>query len=94
MSTPSDPTTETLDVLALVRRHLDESIGRLLEVSARSAGLAEQTDWRTDAATAFHTTAETWRRDVAALVPIVEDAREDLDLARARMEAHAWRHGL
>ncbi|MCR2808340.1 MULTISPECIES: hypothetical protein [unclassified Microbacterium] len=94
MSTPSGLAAEDLDVLDLVRRQLGDAIDRLRQVSARSAGLADQTRWCTDAATVFHSTADSWRRDVAALVPLVEDARDALALARARSEADAWRHGL
>ena len=37
-------------------------------------GLAEQTDWRTDAATRFHASADAWRHDVAGLAAYVEGA--------------------
>ena len=95
MSIPSDPAAaELLSALETVRRQLGDAVERLDEASARSASLADQTIWRTDAATLFHATAEVWRRDVATLSGSVEGAQDEVARVRARVEAHAWKHGL
>lgn len=85
---------ETLDVLGAVQRQLSDAVERLRDASARSAVLAEGTNWRTEAATAFHTTADAWRLDVARLAGIVEDARGEVGTVRVRLEVRVWGHGL
>jgi len=91
MSIPCDPAlTRTLETLASLERQLGAAVIRLDDVSARAVRVAGETDWRTDAATAFHTEAEAWRRGVATLSGAVADARDELRRLRARIEAHAW----
>ena len=95
MAMMSDPRgAETLEALATVERQLTDAAGRLDDLSARSAAVADRTNWRTDAATMFHETAEAWRAEVAALSGFVGRARDDLGRVRARMEAHVWEHHL
>lgn len=92
MSIPCDPDAlRTLETLASVQRQLGEALARLTDASARSAGVADQTAWRTDAATLFHAAADAWRRDVAALSGTVETARDDVERVRARLEMLTWR---
>jgi uncharacterized protein YukE len=94
MSIPADPDAlRTSDALSTIQRQLSEAISRLTDASARAARVADQTDWRTDAATRFHASADDWRRDVAALPDVVESAREEVARARTRFEALAWGFG-
>jgi ubiquinone biosynthesis protein UbiJ len=91
MAIPGDPdAARALEALASLQRQLGEAVSRLEAAAARAIGLAEQTDWRTDAATLFHESAEAFRREVATLASDVEGARDDLGRIRARLEAQAW----
>ena len=95
MSMPLDPDApRKIEVLSTIERQLREAIVRLSDVSARSVRLADQTDWRTDAATRFHVSADAWRHEVARLSAHVQGANEDVARERARIEALAWRHGV
>ena len=95
MSMPSDPAAvRSLEQIASVHRQLGDAVARLADAAARAVRVADETDWRTDAATLFHTEAEAWRRDVAALSGAVDDARDDVGRLRARIEAHAWGYGV
>jgi len=95
MSIPLDPDApRKIEVLSMIERQLREAIVRLSDVSARAVRLADQTDWRTDAATRFHASAEAWRHEVGGLPARVEGANEDVARERARIEALAWRYGL
>lgn len=78
-----------LETLASIRRQLDQALARLVEATTRSAGLAEETSWRTGAATLFRLSADEWRREVAAAAAGVEDARDEVDRARGRLAADA-----
>lgn len=91
MSIPCGPDPEhTLETLGAVQRQLAEAVSRLTDAAMRAAGVADQTRWRTDAATVFHATAESWRRDVAALADTVDDAREQVGSDCARALGQAW----
>lgn len=95
MSMPPDPAAlRTLETIESVQRQLRDAATRLADVSARALRVAAETDWRTDAATLFHTDAERWRQQVGALSDGVEDARDDVGRLRARVEAHAWGCGV
>jgi len=94
MSTLTDlATAQTLEALGSAERRLSEAVTRLKDVTGRSRHLAAQTDWRTDAATIFHATADAWRRDVARLSEHVESVRDDVRTMRARIDAHTWSCG-
>ena len=94
MSIPLDPDApHKIEVLSTIERQLREAIVRLSDASARAARLADQTDWRTDAATRFHASADAWRQEVAGLSAHVEGANEDVARERSRVEALAWRYG-
>ena len=94
MSMPLDPDApRKIAVLSTIERQLREAIVRLSEVSARAVRLADQTDWRTDAATRFHVSADAWRQEVAGLSAHVDGAYEGVARERARIEALAWRYG-
>ncbi|MGZ8804054.1 MAG: hypothetical protein ACXWZG_01965 [Microbacterium sp.] len=94
MSIPYDPADlRTLETLASIQRQLADALARLADASARSAAVADQTAWRTDAATLFHAAADAWRRDVAALSGAVEAARDDVGRLRTRLEVLTWRVG-
>ena len=95
MSMPLDPDApRKIEVLSTIERQLREAVVRLTDVSARSARLAGQTDWRTDAATRFHVSVDAWRHEVAGLSAYVEGANGDVARERARIEALAWRYGV
>ena len=92
MSIPCDPDAlRTLETLASIQRQLTDALTRLADASVRSAGVAGQTAWRTDAATLFHAAADEWRRDVAALSGAVAAARADVGRVITRIEALTWR---
>lgn len=92
MSIPYDPdAVHTIETLASIQRQLTGALTRLDDVAARSAGVADQTAWRTDAAALFHVAAEAWRRDVVGLSGAVEAARDDVGQVRTRLEALTWR---
>jgi hypothetical protein len=94
MSMPLDPDApRKIEVLSTIERQLREVIARLSDVSERAVRLADQTDWRTDAATRFHASADAWRHDVAGLSAHVEGANEDVARERSRVEALTWRYG-
>lgn len=94
MATLSDPAAaQTLETLRSVHAQLNDAVARLDDASRTSRLLAEQTNWRTDAATLFHTNADAWRRDVARLSGAVESARDDVGRVRARVESHLWGYG-
>jgi len=94
MSIPLDPDAlRTSEALGVIQRQLSDAISRLADVAARAARVADQTDWRTDAATRFHASAEDWRRDAAALPDVVDGARDEVARARVRTEALAWGFG-
>ena len=95
MPLASDPAaTRTLEVIATVQRQLGDAVARLAEVSARARRVADETEWKTDAATLFHTDAEAWRQEVATLSDSVDDARDQVGRLRARIEEHVWRYGV
>lgn len=83
----------TLEQLRWVERQLGEAAGRLMDARSRSRHLAEKTNWRTDAATAFHAKAESLRRSVAGLGEELEFTRDEIRRVRVRVEAEAWGHG-
>ena len=85
---------EALDTLASIQRQLDDAVDRIADAAGRSVRLAEQTDWRTDAATAFRTGADRWRRDVATLSTLVQLARDDVERACRRIGAGAAGFGM
>lgn len=90
MSIPGDPdTARALEILASIQRQLADAGGRLSDAAARAGGLAEQTDWRTDAATLFHASAHALRREVVSLAGEVDDAREHIARVRSRLESGA-----
>ena len=91
---PDPIATRALEVIDSVQRQLGDAVGRLTDVSARAVGVANETDWRTDAATAFHSDADTWRRDVSTLSGAVDDARGEVGRLRSRIEEHIWRDGV
>ena len=94
MSMPSDPAAvRSLEQIASVHRQLGDAVARLADAAARAVRVAGETDWRTDAATLFHSEADAWRSDVAALSGAVDDARDDVGRLRSRIEAHAWGYG-
>lgn len=94
MSIPADPDAlRTSEALGVIQRQLSDAISRLADVSARAVRVADQTDWRTDAATRFHASAADWRRDVAALPDVVDGARTEVSRARLRIETLAWGFG-
>ena len=94
MSMPLDPDApHKIEVLSTIERQLREAIARLSDASARAARLADQTDWRTDAATRFHVSADAWRHEVVGLSAHVEGANEEVARERAHLEALAWRYG-
>jgi hypothetical protein len=91
MSMPYDPQSlRTIEALGTIHRQLGDALQRLTRAAARAGALAEQTDWRTDAAMRFHASAEAWRHDVAGLIGLVEGARDEVSRARLRLEALAW----
>jgi hypothetical protein len=91
MSMPLDPDApRKIEALSTIERQLREAIARLSDVSARAARLADQTDWRTDAATRFHASADAWWHAVAGLSAHVEGASGDIARERARIEALTW----
>jgi hypothetical protein len=83
----------SLDMLEAAQRRLSDAVTRLKDATGRSRHLADQTDWRTDAATMFHFTADALRRDVARLSERVESVRDEVRSTRARVEADMWRPG-
>ena len=85
---------EALATLTSIQWQLDDAVDRIAAASGRSVRLAEQTDWRTDAATAFGTGADRWRRDVAALSADVRLARDDVERACRRIGAGAAGFGM
>jgi uncharacterized protein YukE len=94
MSIPADPDAlRTSEALGVIQRQLSDAISRLADVSARAARVADQTDWRTDAATRFHASAEEWHHDVAALPDVVDSARTEVSRARLRIETVPWGFG-
>jgi hypothetical protein len=91
MSIPCGPDpAHTLETLGAVQRQLAEAVSRLTDAARRAAGVADQTRWRTDAATVFHATAESWRHDVASLADSVESAREHVGRECARVQGQPW----
>jgi uncharacterized membrane protein len=91
MATLFDPAAaQALETLRSVHTRLNDAVTRLDEASRTSRVLADQTNWRTDAATLFHTNADAWRGDVARLSGAVESARDDVARVRARVESHLW----
>lgn len=91
MAMPFDPdVVHTIEAVDVIQRQLSEAVERLRHASARANGLADQTDWRTDAATRFHASADAWRHDVAGLASLVEGAGEEVSRARLRVESLAW----
>lgn len=80
--------------LAIVERDLARVIDRLSDAVATARGLADATDWQSDAATAYHLKAEAWARAVTGLAYLAETARIDAAHARDRAalreaDAHA-----
>ncbi|HEX7222667.1 MAG TPA: hypothetical protein VF231_05420 [Candidatus Limnocylindrales bacterium] len=91
MSLPCGPdAAQTLEILAAVQRQLAVAVTRLTDVAARAVSVADQTDWRTDAAAVFHANAEAWRRDVANLASDVAGARAHVAQDCARIEGRFW----
>ena len=81
---------QTIEVLSVIEQQLSRAIEQLANVTAQAGVLARRTDWRTDAATRFHAGADSWRHDVAGLAGFVEDARNEVSAARARIELRVW----
>jgi uncharacterized protein YukE len=91
MAMPFDPDAlRIIEAADTIQRQLSDAAQRLRHASARANGLADQTDWRTDAATRFHASADSWRHDVAALAHLVEGAGDEVSRARLRVESLAW----
>jgi hypothetical protein len=91
MSMPHDPQSlRTIEVLGTIDRQLGDAVQRLTQAAARAGVLAEQTDWRTDAAMRFHASADAWRHEVAALTGLVDAARDEVSRARQSLEVLAW----
>ena len=89
MTVPPSSVAQALETLISVQRQLADAAGRLADVAARATGVAAQTDWRTHAATAFHATAEAWRRDVGTVADEVDRAAEEVGRDRARIATQA-----
>ncbi len=81
---PADAATQQL---AIVVRELAQLIDRITDAALAARGLAEATDWRAKAATAFHDRAVTWAGDVSGLGCLAETLRYDADRAQDRA---AW----
>jgi hypothetical protein len=91
MSMPYDPQAlRAIEAIGTIQRQLGEAVQRLTQAAAKAGALAEQTDWRTDAAVRFRTSADAWRHDVAGLVGVVEGARDEVSRARQRLEVLTW----
>lgn len=81
--------TETLHAIGAlgeIQRQLGDALQAILEAAARANGLADQTDWRADAASRFRAASDAWCGDVAGLADHVEAAREEVSRASARLE--------
>jgi hypothetical protein len=85
---------QTLEALATAERRLAEAAERLVTAAPRAVRLADDTDWRTDAAVRFHAAAEVWQADVRRLASLTEAARADLRALGDRIGLLAWGHGL
>lgn len=83
-----------LATLTSIQWQLDDAAERIATAAGRSVRLAEQTDWRTDAATVFRTGADRWRRDVATLSTAVQLARDDVERACRRIGSAAAGFGM